>query len=750
MRPSRRSRATVSIRHLLGAAVPAAGLLTVAAGMAPPCSAGTIRFTRAPLPAGLVHSYRSPGYYGPGVAAVDFDDDGDLDLFVCNQNEGNQLLLNGGDGTFADVAPQYGLNFVAELPPEALRAHPTEPDAYEMMPAFIDTDNDGDKDLLITGWNAFTRFFENVEGTFVDRTQSSGLDHVGHSTTAAVADFNRDGLLDLFIADWGGLSHLYRNAGANVWHDDSQSAGIYTGLGADPLPTWCAMWGYYDDDLAPDLFTGNDYGLPNLLYVNDGDGRFEERTTAAFPELVDPERSVLDGNATMGQAFGDFDHDGDFDLFVANSGMKDLYRRDGPVFVNLMKDPASVGPGGPLTALRDDNISWFCDWPDLDNDGWVDLIAVNGFIGHCPESGGDLACAALGSTHQRDRCWRNDGDGSFTDVTETSGFNDPGWGRGCAVADFDRDGDLDLFVTNNGGLEYPSQHSYFRNDSSGQGHWLGVRLVGVQSNRDGLGARLRARAGGLVHLRDKIASAGFISQTNDEVHFGLGPDAVVQELRVTWPSGTVDVWLDVRADQHLKLVEGSSPQAPRLPSIEQATATPERDGIQVAWEVDGSQAWTGFRIYRQGLEGIGGTIAEIPAEAGRARYAFFDGDVEPGRTYTYRVSGNQQETWVEAAAVTAQAPPRLGRLAMSSPAPNPFNPGTQLSLWAPAGSSATLRIVDALGREVSRVSISGSGAWQQLRWDGTDQQGRPVASGTYRAVLSGQGEVATVALTLVR
>jgi hypothetical protein len=277
-----------------------------------------------------------------------------------------------------------------------------------------------------------------------------------------------------------------------------------------------------------------------------------------------------------------------------------------------------------------------------------------------------------------------------------------------------------------------------------------VRLVGTDSNRDGIGARLRARAGGLVHLRDKIASSGFLSQTNEEVHFGLGAASRVAELRITWPSGTVDVWLDVPANQHLTLVEGSSPEAPRLPTIDRATATPEGEGIRVAWEVDAAWAWSEFRVHRAGPFGIGGTLVQLPAEAGRTQYAIFDRDVEQGHTYTYRVSGNQQGVWVEAAAVAAQAPPRRGGLALNAPVPNPFNPGTELTLRAPLGEGATLRIVDALGREVSRRAVDGTGAWQRVRWDGTDQTGRPVASGNYRAVLSAPGAVATVALTLVR
>ena len=696
---------------------------------------------------GLDDPYGSTGVYGPGVAVIDLDDDDDLDLFVPNDLSGHKLYRNEA-GVFVDCASEVGLAFTTELPPPAQRVYATEEDATAMMPCFVDTDNDGDLDFFLTCWNSWNRFFENVDGQYVDRTASSGLGIVGHSATAAWGDYNRDGLLDVYVADWGGQDHLFENRGNNVFSDVSASSGILDGK-TSTFPGWSAVWFYHDDDLWPELYVGNDYGLPNFFFENQV-GHLVDRAPDFFPELQDPTRTLFDGNATMGQALGDFDHDGDYDLFVANSLVNDLYRREGNVYRDLMEDPVEVAPGGIAAGLKNNDIGWFCDWPDMDNDGWVDLFLVNGYIRMCLyDDPQNPDCSGMGNPEQPNLLWMNEGGTGFTRVTDAAGLRDLRWGKGGAIFDFDADGDLDVFVSNSASISNPQTHGFWRNDTpdAAKGNWLVLRLRGRDQNVEGVNAQVRVTAAGVLHRRDRFFNAGYLSQAPPELHFGLGDASLIDEIEVFWPDGTVDRLTDVPVNQRLTIAQGQSVPALVAPALE-AEATDGR--VRLRWSVASDSPFDAFLIARHAPSGLGGTVARIEAERGRRDYEWTDESVFDDHEYRYRLvaEAGGQRIQGEEAVVHVRV---LVRPTVQPAIPNPFNPKTHLRYRVPAGAGpAWLRIVDLRGRTVVSLGPARVGEWAEAQWNGTDRQGRPVASGSYRFVVESARGSAATPLTLVR
>ena len=726
----------------------ASACLLVCLLAASPSFATTVpSFTKVTADIGLDDEYIALGVYGPGVAVFDFDGDEDLDVFVPNDHSGHKLYQNQGDGTFIDIAPSLGLNFSAELPPVEDRVHPFEDDPTSMMPNFVDTDNDGDLDFFLTNWNAYCRFFENVGGTYVDKTHESGLALVGHCATAAFGDYNLDGDLDILIADWGGRDHLMRNEGNNVWTDVSDREGLWD-VPFPEQPSWCALWFDHNGDRWPDLYVGVDYGNPNFFYKNQGNG-FTERGAQTF-------FSPDGGGATMGQAIGDYDLDGDFDMFVANSLINDFYRRDGNVYNDLMSDPESVGPGGPLVNLKNNDIGWHCDFQDFDNDGWEDLFLVNGYIILCLyDDPLNPDCGGMGKRDQPNLLWMNKGDGSFDRVTDEAGLTDYDWGKAGAVADFDRDGDLDVFVTNTGNASYPSSHGFWRNDTTELGNWLIVELEGVDSNIHGYGALVKATVGETTYMRQHAHSRGYLAQASQEIHFGLGDAEVIDELEVIWPklptqeNPRIDRWTNVPVNQRLMLTESTSGvparAAPRL------VASANSDGIELRWSVDASWDWDDFVVFRSSPGSMGGTRAEIPAHDGQSEYRWVDHEVRAGESFEYRVIARFSEGRVESESYRIDAVSVLSRLFVEAARPNPFNPRTTLRFYLPpASTSVRLRIVDAAGRLVNSLPAPEARGWQQIVWDGTDGRGHGVASGNYRFLVESDGQVASTSLSLVR
>lgn len=429
------------------------------------------------------------------VAWFDFDGDGDEDLFVANLGK-DKLYRNDG-GTFAK-AKRAGIGS----------------GAISFGVAIGDYDNDGLLDVFVANQQAANALYRNTGGgRFSDVTREAGVGGGGvGSYSAAWADFDRDGLLDLFVANGsqlaGARDFLYRNLGDGRFAEVGERAGI---TGAD-RSLGCA-WGDYDGDGWPDLFVAN-FGERNRLYRNRGDGTFDDRATPA---------GVAGPANGAGGAWGDFDNDGRLDLYVVNTNSGDdedrLYRNvDGARFEDVTRQAG-------LFAHEDGEAAF---WADLDNDGWLDLFLANR---------SDYA----GGRREPNRLFRNLGGGAFLEIAAAAGTVGNGQAQPAAFADYDGDGRLDVFV---GCL--PATDLLFRNESVA-GNALVVRLRGRESNRAAIGARVFASIGGMTLMREVSSSSGRSSQNQLAPHFGLGVSGVVDRLEVRWPSGRVQVLEGVAA-----------------------------------------------------------------------------------------------------------------------------------------------------------------------------------------------------------
>ena len=419
---------------------------------------------------------------GLGVAWGDYDGDGDADLYITNDATDNKLLRNDGGGVFVDVT-----------------SGPLGDPGSARGSAWADYDNDGDLDLynLKSGANVLLR---NDGGAFVDVT-SGDVGDTDLGISAAWADYDNDGDLDVYSATFVGDSKLFRNVGGSTFIDIGTTPPNSGGSGT------CVSWADYDGDGDLDFFLAiSGAASPaGKLIRNDGGGTFFD-ATAGIPVGI---------GAGRGVSWGDYDNDGDFDLYLAlnstGGATNQLFRNDGGgTFTDVTSGPlADVGGNANSVA-----------WGDYDNDGDLDIYLVN-------ESGNS------------NRLFRNDGGGTFVDATSAP-LDDAGLGIGGAWADYDNDGDLDFYVAN-GGLGSSQANKMFRNDTVNSNNWVQFKLQGTVSNRDAVGTEVSVTAGGVTRLRQVEAGSGYSSQNDLVLSFGLGSATVIDAIEIRWPSGQVQM-----------------------------------------------------------------------------------------------------------------------------------------------------------------------------------------------------------------
>jgi hypothetical protein len=510
---------------------------------------------------GAIGGFHQPELMPGGVAVLDYNNDGCMDIFFTNgaampslkksdPQYFNRLFRNNCDGTFTDVTEKAGV----------------AGEGYSMGVAVADYDNDGYPDIFVAGVNRNILYHNRGDGTFEDVTEKarlSGIDaHYGKlwSVAAAWVDVDNDGWLDLVVSNYvqwdpkvepkcgtekkplychpsayhDTHNQLFRNNHDGTFTDISESSGIAAQFGKG----MGVAVADYDGDGLMDIFVAND-SVPNFLFHNLGHGKFEEVGMLAGVALDDNGRPV----ASMGADFRDFDNDGRPDL-IFTAMINDtfpLFRNTGktPVFED---DTARAGLAVATRALTGWGIGLF----DFDNDGFKDVFTANAHFPALEESLG--ATVSLPNS-----LFRNQGDGRFEDVSTTAGadFQIVGQYRGVAFADFDNDGRLDAVVSNVNG---PAR--LFRNVTASIGHWLALKLTGTQSNRDGIGAQIAVTLpSGRKLYNHCTTTVGYASSSEPLVRFGLGTETVAKLIEIHWPSGRVQQLQDVKIDQVVKVRE---------------------------------------------------------------------------------------------------------------------------------------------------------------------------------------------------
>jgi enediyne biosynthesis protein E4 len=500
---------------------------------------------------------------GSGVAILDADSDGWLDIFVVNGSvlEGfprggaptSHLYRNRHDGTFEDVTAAAGLT----------------QSGWGQAACSGDYDNDGHDDLFVTYWGQNRLFHNRGSGRFEDVTSRAGLEtpKARWGAGCAFLDYDRDGRLDLFAANYidfdmsatplpesglcrykglpvacgppglpGGKNALYRNTGGGTFEDVSERAGITRasgtyGLGVSTLD--------FNDDGWVDLYVANDSN-PSALYLNTANGTFKDVAVAAgcaYSQDGKPQ-------AGMGVAIGDYDRNGTVDLFKTNfaGDTSTLYANDGKGSCEDRTFAAGVG-------LNTRWLGWGVGFVDLDNDGWLDLFLVNGHV--YPEV---QRLQTEAGYRQRKVVYRNLTRGRFEEITERLGppVTTPAAGRGAAFADLDNDGDIDVVVNN-----VHAAPDLFRLDSQSPAHWTTVKLVGTRSNRSAIGARVRMFDASGRQVQEVRGGGSYFSQNDLRVHFGLGRSNLIERIEVRWPNGLEEEWKNLEVDRILTLTEGS-------------------------------------------------------------------------------------------------------------------------------------------------------------------------------------------------
>jgi len=485
---------------------------------------------------------------GAGAVWFDYNNDGLMDLYVVSGKplgEGmhpyplrhlpqnpphNHLYRNDGNGKFTDVTEKAGVGG----------------DLFSMAVIAADYDNDGNVDLLVTGYGKVILYRNKGDGTFEDVTEKAGIHVSGWSIGAAWLDYDRDGCVDLFIGRYVKFDPEYRayyaadnypgpldyepqsnvllhNNCNGTFTDVSEKSGISQYKGRAMGVTAAD----FDGDGYPDIYVANDK-TENFLLHNQRNGTFKEIALSAGVAYGQNGENT----SAMGPVFLDLGHEGKVDLWVTDSKYNRLMKNVGKLQFEDVTERAGI------SQLAAQYVSWGTGVYDFDNDGRDDIFVAHGGLIHL--------------IPQEHSVFRNVGDWKFEDVSRDAGpfFDVKSVARGAAFADYDNDGKIDVFIVNLGAPAF-----LLHNVSPGGNHWITVKLIGHKSNRDGIGAQVEVLGGGNRQQRERTAGSGYLSQDDPRIHFGLGAAKKIDRLAITWPSGTKQVLENLPVDRIMTVEE---------------------------------------------------------------------------------------------------------------------------------------------------------------------------------------------------
>ncbi len=501
---------------------------------------------------GASGEFHLPETLGAGGAFLDYDNDGDLDLYLVNSAAPSMFYRNNGDGTFTDGTTPTGVSNQGR---------------YGHGVACGDYDNDGYVDIYVTNFGANRLYHNNGNGTFTDVTTESGTGDPRWSSSATFFDYDSDGYLDLYVVNYlnykldasypacfenpgfratekargychpkhfeGAPDRLYRNNGDGTFTDVTKAANIRDPGGMFHGKGLGVVAADFDADGNPDLYVAND-DTPNYLFYNKGDGTFAEiaiLTGCAYS---------ADGvaQAGMGVDAGDYNSDGFLDLFVTNFSYETntLYRNNGDGTFSDVSYKARLGEESYLS------LGFGTGFFDADNDGHLDIFVANGHIFPNVERTTDVL-----SYKQPNQFFWNQGDGTFTEVPFDG---HPAVSRGTLFGDYDNDGDTDLLIT-----QLNDKVVLLRNESKALNNWLRLKLIGTRSNRDGVGARITLTIGAESQTREVHVGSSYLSSNDPRVLFGVGQRTTVDQLEIRWASGVVQILANLAVNRELVVTE---------------------------------------------------------------------------------------------------------------------------------------------------------------------------------------------------
>ena len=562
---------------------------------------------------GAEGAYHLPETLGAGGAFFDADNDGYLDIYLVNSGYWDTsssvkqalsaLYHNDGDGTFTDITATAGVGNRGN---------------YGQGAACADYNNDGNVDLYVTNFGTNVLYRNNGDGTFTDVTRTAGVGDPGWSSSATFLDYNRDGHLDLFVVNYlvysidvpylpcgegetqtychpslfeGAPDRLYRNNGDGTFTDVSQETGVggiggmFHGKGLGVVSA------DFNNDGASDLYVAND-DTRNDFFYNNGDGTFSEISLLAGCAYS------FDGiaQAGMGVAADDYNGDGWLDIFVTNLSYETnaLYRNNGDgTFTDVIYE-------SHLGKESFHFVGFGTGFFDADNDGWRDIFIANGHIIDNIEDTHDVL-----TYRQPNQLFRNRGDNTFQEISEDAGdyFQQAAVSRGALFGDYDNDGDVDLLVTQSN-----APATLLRNEGTTQQNWIRIKTVGIISSRDGIGTRVILTAGGHTQIQEVNPGASYLSSHDARLHFGLGRYDTANRLEVRWQSGVVQVFENLPVNQEHVIAEFSD--------------TPEETLFRAVW-TDDIASLRNSNIDVNIRDGRGRTPLHIAVENGYVDVAMF-------------------------------------------------------------------------------------------------------------------------------